>query len=155
MNDPLQPIDPAVDDVVQQGAAIQDLFAQDDQQSTVPFAATTTDQPLPAMPSPPPPQPTPQKSPLDILEEILSKEEKKAEPEAVVPEGPTPEEIEAQNQLRAAELALLEEQRQKMMTETQSQEQQQRDAIRQQQVDSNKSNNPYEIIQLERKKVTR
>lgn len=132
------PVADPVDDMVAQGSAIQDLFAQNDLQSS-------TDQPS-------------QKSPLDILEEILAREEQdsKSGPPvgAAVPHGPTPEELEQQRlQQQAAEQAMIEEHRQKMMAETQSTEQKQRDQIRQQQIDANKVNNPYEIHQLQHKKM--
>lgn len=184
---------PSIDDIVAQGSAIQDLFAQNDvgvvnseqltvnsfgvSDQTVPTSSSTdltgltgfqpqadeplaqtdltnaTNQPGNQSTSQPSNQPaTDQRSPLDILEEILAKEEKKAEP--AIPDGPTPEEIEKAKQEAAAEVILLEEQRRKMMTEVQTDEQKNRDQIRHQQTDALKVVNPYEIKQLERKKFS-
>src|SRR5690606_25968898 len=104
-------------------------------------------QPADPIASPPTPQiqtPADQKSPLDILEEILSKEEKKNAAAAPSQEtGPTPEELALIEQHKQEQQAMIEEARQRMMSEVGSDEQKKRDAIRQQQMDANKINNPY------------
>ncbi len=103
---------------------------------------TNTQQPIPSSDD--------QKSPLDILEEILRKEEKKqAEKEAVVSQEETENQKQLEAQQEAENQALIEEARKKMIQETATEEQKQRDAIRQQQIDANKVHNPYEIRQLE------
>lgn len=177
MND--QPITPPtqdpVDDVVAQAAAIKDLFKQNDANpstdssvvnssmtapiSDVPAQAQQTSMPAttpePAQtPVPAPGQP--QKSPLDILEEILNKEEKKnAEASAPAQEaGPTAEELELLEKQKQEQQAMLDAARQNMLTEAGSDEQKKRDAIRQQQMDANKVDNPYEIRQIQHKKIT-
>ncbi|MEO8582016.1 MAG: hypothetical protein ABI425_05600 [Patescibacteria group bacterium] len=161
MNDDVTPItvDPqtvsdvqassSVDEVVAQAAAVQDLFKNDDTpQSDQPLANGPDDltQPVPATPA--------QRSPLDILEEILSKEEKKNETPAVE-QGPSLEELEQVKQQEAEKQSMIEDARKKMMTETESDEQKKRDMIRQQQIDANKIVSPFEIRQLEHKKINK
>lgn len=94
-----------------------------------------------------------QKSPLDILEEILNKEQKKQEVAVTQEEGPSPEAIALKQQLEAENQLKLEEARRQMLEETGSEEQKKRDAIRQEQMSANQVNNPYEIKQLQHKKI--
>lgn len=96
-----------------------------------------------------------QKSPLDILEEILNSS-KKDDAEAGAQEyGPTPEEIEAQRLAQEAEQqALIEEKRQHLQAELATQEQQQRDALRLEQQQQLEQQPGQDIYQITRKKIT-
>ena len=151
----------SADDLVAEASAIQDLFAQNDvsvPQQGVDESNTLSKSDLgsPVGQGAASNSDPNQKSPLDILEEILNKEEKKtAKEQPAVDEGPSPEELARIQQLQEQEKQLIDEQRQKMQAEMNSDEQKQRDQIRQQQIDAHASNNPYEIVQLERKKITR
>lgn len=141
----------AVDDIVAMGQDIQQVFAQNDQQQPVVQPIQT-----PAATSAPtqPPTSDDQKSPLDILEEILNRQEKsQPQDQPAEPTGPTEQEVQVFQQQQIEQQQAIEAQRQKLQYESSSDEQKQRDQIRQQQMDALKVNNPYEIKQLTRKKV--
>jgi len=127
-----------VDDVVQQGMDIQDLFDQNDQDSSQ--VVGLLDDPA-------------QKSPLDILEEILKKEEAKHSDQPLVEAGPSAEDIALQARQDAQEKAMIEEHRRKLITETESQEQQKRNFVRDEQIKANQVTSPFDIKQLVRKKI--
>jgi hypothetical protein len=133
---PIDTADPQVDDIVQQGLSLQS------QLSTEPAVATDSPQE----------QATPPvanaKSPLDVLEEILSKEDGK---KSAVPETPkiSEEEMAALRQEQEAQQAAeLEQQRLAMQSEVGSEEQQKRDQVRQEQSDLLKHNPQFHIPQL-------
>lgn len=151
---PVAPTYPAVDQVVQQGMDLHHTLNQPD--------TTQSDQPLSNDQIPDDSgldsSPTDTKNPLDMLEEILGKgapgegdAEEDNEPKE--PEQ-TPEEIEAERQLRlATDQAAIEAHRQKMMQEVGSDDQKKRDQIRTNQSESLKSSNDHTIHQLQHKKI--
>lgn len=129
ISDPVLNETEGVDDVVAQGLEIQDLFAAN---------SSVQDQ---------------KKSPLDMLEEILQKEELSRKEEQLASETHSnQEELVRQAQLAIQEEQLITQQREQLMAEVHSDDQKKRDQIRIEQTNSNQPNNPFQIKQLERKK---
>lgn len=142
--------DPQVDDIVALGSQIQDDFAAND--ANPPTDSLAMETPVSDTPDAPAVE---EKSPLDLLEELLQKESGAITPEILteppVDAGPTEEEIALAQHHEAERLAQIEQQRVAMQAEVSSEEQQKRDAIRQEQLGQHQQADPNKIVQIERK----
>lgn len=140
------------------GTDVQNTFAQNDQAAPLSAPAAPSDA-VPSAPTDASATPSdsaaPQKNPLDILEEILNEREKEAAAAKPAPVStePTPEELERQRLAAEEEKKKTEEVRQQMQAEVSTPQQKTRDDIRVQQANNLKSDNPFEIKQLEHKQV--